>query len=210
MTGPEILTAVLGGLGVFILGGLYEAVRLLRRGQRRDRDVELAVLGEPARQGVDEVPSMRKQFADVAKTMAKVTQKLDEISERPAMNGGFSRLTATVDRLEDNLREASVDRASLARSAAAGLEAAREAARKADLAAQRADAADRRAQEVADLARQNHAELTSRLNDNDEIGRTMLTSLAEEHHIDLRGLAGGELHGSVHMTLSPPEEPDDA
>jgi hypothetical protein len=195
-----ILPIMLGGLGVAVLGGLYEAVRLLRRGQRRDRDIELAVLGEPERQGVPKVSSMREQFA-------QLDAQLAEIGRRPFLNGGAVKLIEAVDRVESRLDEAALERAQLSQGQVAGREAAAEAAQQAALAAQLAAAADRRAQEAVDLAKQNHDELTERLNNNDEIGRTMLATLAEQHHIDLRPQLGGELTGSLHVRLSP-EEPN--
>jgi hypothetical protein len=85
----DALPIIIGGTTVAILAGLADIARRQRRQVQAQNqwhaDISQAVLGEPARQGVDKVPSLREQFA-------AINRKVESLSNRPAMNGGFQEL----------------------------------------------------------------------------------------------------------------------
>jgi hypothetical protein len=189
----DALPIIVGGTTVAILGGLADIAWRQRRNQQAQSqwhsDISRAVLGEPARQGVDKVLSLREQFA-------AINRKVESLSNRPAMNGGFQELMERSLRLEQGQTESR--------------EAAAAAARRAQAAEEHAEAALAAARQTDRRVEAMHLSNIERFNMIDrnladaEIQRqTHLAALAEDYQINLPSTPTGELHGELHLTLKP-------
>jgi hypothetical protein len=129
-----------------------------------------------------------------------LASKVDDLAGRPAMNGGFDRLAATVERLESSQ---TLERAEAAKAAKLAADAAAAASR-----------ADHRAKEAADrlveMHRENRVRLTGievRLDEHEQRQRTYLASLLEGYSIDLEHPPPFPVPPHTHDVSGPNETP---